>query len=136
MTQSLHPSDRCPKIVREPVVSISTDKNSDGFTEVKKKKHKGKKADMQPRLRQIDGVQLNKPKPNFYWQKTSTIRRGADMDSTTKVGINAINKIKGPSSLNSFDALNVMDVDDECGTSSSRGNQEEEQKAWLKVSVE
>nr|GEV82289.1 hypothetical protein [Tanacetum cinerariifolium] len=60
-----HPSDRCPKIVREPVVSISTDKNSDGFTEVKKKKHKG------------------------------TIRRGADMDSMTKVGINAINKIKG-----------------------------------------
>ncbi|GJR38859.1 uncharacterized vacuolar membrane protein [Tanacetum coccineum] len=57
-----HSSDRCPKIVRDPV---STDTNNDEFTEVKRKTHKGKKADMQP-------------------------RRGADMDPTTKRS--AINK--------------------------------------------
>ncbi|GJT50670.1 zinc knuckle CX2CX4HX4C containing protein [Tanacetum coccineum] len=84
-----HSSDRCPKIVREPFVSIS---------------------------------------------KKGTIRRGADMDSKTKVGANAINKVKGPSASNSFDALNTMDVEDECGTSSSMGNQEEEQEAGPKES--
>ncbi|GJX89879.1 F-box/kelch-repeat protein-like protein [Tanacetum coccineum] len=113
-----HSCDRCPKIVREPVVSISKDTNSDGFTEVKGKKHKGKKADIQPRSRQIDGIRLDKPKPNFYQQKKG---RGANMDSTTKVGDNAINKVKGPSTSNSFDALNTTDVEEECGTSSSIG---------------
>ncbi|GJZ34953.1 reverse transcriptase domain-containing protein [Tanacetum coccineum] len=67
---------------------------SDGFTEVKRKNHKGKKADMQPRSRQIDG----------------------------------------PSTLNSFDALNTMNVEDKCGTSSSRGNLEEEQVEGTKES--
>ncbi|GJS60020.1 hypothetical protein Tco_0654804 [Tanacetum coccineum] len=61
---------------------------SDRFTEVKRKKHKDKKADMHPRSRQIEGIRLDKPKPNFYWQKKSTTRRGADMDTTAK------NKVK------------------------------------------
>ncbi|GKA97666.1 reverse transcriptase domain-containing protein [Tanacetum coccineum] len=30
-----HSSDKCPKIVREPIASVSTDTKSDGFTEVK-----------------------------------------------------------------------------------------------------
>ncbi|GKC66232.1 hypothetical protein Tco_1098830, partial [Tanacetum coccineum] len=110
----------------EPVVSISEDTNSDGFTEVKGKKHKGKKARIEHRSRQIDGIRLDKPKTNSYWQKKGTMKRVANMDSTTKVGDNAINKVKGPSTSNSFDALNTTDVEEKSGTSSSRGNQEEE----------
>ncbi|GJR75180.1 reverse transcriptase domain-containing protein [Tanacetum coccineum] len=41
---------------------------------------------------------------------------------------------KGPSTSNSFDALNTMNVEDECGTSSSRGNLEEEQVEGTKES--
>nr|GEV19388.1 hypothetical protein [Tanacetum cinerariifolium] len=129
-----HSPDRCPKIVRDHVTPISKDTNTNGFTEVKRKNHKGKKADNQHRSRHIDGIRLDEPKPNFYWQKKGTTRRRADMDSTTKVGANAINKIKGPSTSNSFDALNTTDVEDEREISSSRGNQEEEQEAGLKVS--
>ncbi|GJT62554.1 reverse transcriptase domain-containing protein [Tanacetum coccineum] len=98
-----HSSDSCPKIVREPVTSIPTNTKSDGFTDVKRKKNKGKKAEMQP-------------------------RRGADMDSMTK------NKVKGPFTSNSFDALNTLNVEDECGTSSSRANQVEDPEARPKVS--
>ncbi|GKB20005.1 hypothetical protein Tco_0853928 [Tanacetum coccineum] len=83
-------------MVIEPVAYDSTDTKSDGFTDVKRKKHKDKKVDMQPRLRQIEG--------------------------------------KGPSNSNSFDALYNLDVEDECGTSSSRGNQVEDQETRPKVS--
>ncbi|GJT28634.1 retrovirus-related pol polyprotein from transposon TNT 1-94 [Tanacetum coccineum] len=41
---------------------------------------------------------------------------------------------KGPSTSNSFDPLNTMNVEDECGTSSSRGNLEEEQVEGTKES--
>ncbi|GKD82867.1 hypothetical protein Tco_1349706, partial [Tanacetum coccineum] len=101
---------------------------SDGITEVKRKKHKDKKADMHPRSRQIKGIRLDKPKPSFYWQKKGTTRRGADMDTTTK------DKVKGPSTSKSFDALNTLDIDDEYGTSSSRSNQVEDQETRHKVS--
>nr|GEU62515.1 L-2-hydroxyglutarate dehydrogenase, mitochondrial [Tanacetum cinerariifolium] len=67
-------------------------------------------------------------------EKKGTMRRGADMNSTTKVGDNAISKVKGPSTSNSFDALNTMDVENECETSNSRGHQKEEQDARLKAS--
>ncbi|GJZ02824.1 reverse transcriptase domain-containing protein [Tanacetum coccineum] len=80
-----HSSDKCPKTVREPVAYVSTDTKSDGFTEVKRKKHNDKKADMHPRSRQIEGIRLDKPKPNFYWQKKGTTRRGADMDTMAKI---------------------------------------------------
>ncbi|GJU18979.1 eukaryotic aspartyl protease family protein [Tanacetum coccineum] len=108
-------SDRCPKLVRDHVAPTSKGTNGDGFTEVKRKNPKGKKADIQHRSRHIDGIRLDKPKPNFYWQKKGTTRKGADIDSTTKVDATAINK-------------------DECGTSSSRSNQVEEQDAGLKAS--
>ncbi|GJS60017.1 reverse transcriptase domain-containing protein [Tanacetum coccineum] len=129
----------CPKHVavtvpNDPSKIATVATKSDGFTKVKRKNHKGKKADMQPRSRQIDGFRLNKPQPNFHWQKKGNIRRGADMDPTTKVGTNSMNMVKGPSTSNSFDALNTMNVEDECGTSSSRGNLEEEQVEGTKES--
>ncbi|GKD43970.1 hypothetical protein Tco_1268615 [Tanacetum coccineum] len=55
-------------------------------------------------------------------------RRGADMDTTAK------DKVKGPSTSNSFDALNTLDIEDEYGTSSSRSNQVEDQETRHKVS--
>nr|GFC18736.1 RNA-directed DNA polymerase, eukaryota, reverse transcriptase zinc-binding domain protein [Tanacetum cinerariifolium] len=66
--------------------------------------------------------------------KKGKIRRGADMDTLTKVGTNIINKLNGYVTSNSFDALNTLDVEDKCGTSSSRGDTEEDQEARPKVS--
>nr|GEV04893.1 zinc knuckle CX2CX4HX4C [Tanacetum cinerariifolium] len=41
-----HSSDRCPKIIREPVTPISIDTNSNAFKEVQRKKINNKKADL------------------------------------------------------------------------------------------
>ncbi|GKB67693.1 zinc knuckle CX2CX4HX4C containing protein [Tanacetum coccineum] len=89
-----HSSDRCPKIIREPITPVYIDTNSDGFKEVQRKKINDKKVDLQPRLRQRDG--------------------------------------KGPSTSNSFNVLNTMDVEDKSGTPSSRCNQEEEHEERIK----
>nr|GEW07028.1 zinc knuckle CX2CX4HX4C [Tanacetum cinerariifolium] len=67
----------------------------------------------------------------YEWQpprKKGATRRRADMETTTK------NKVEGPSTSNSFDALNTLDIEDECGTYSSRSNQVEDQEARHKVS--
>ncbi|GJX08968.1 reverse transcriptase domain-containing protein [Tanacetum coccineum] len=93
----------CTDYVREPVIAKTTIMNSDGFTEVKRKKNKGKKADQQPRSRHIDE------------------------------GANDINKEKGPSTSNSFNALKNMDIRDDCGVSSSKGIQEEKPKVRIKT---
>ncbi|GKD84425.1 hypothetical protein Tco_1355579 [Tanacetum coccineum] len=53
----------------------TSDKTSDGFTEVKRKKNKGKKSDQLHKSKHIDGIRLNKPKPNFYWQKMDDMWR-------------------------------------------------------------
>nr|GEU95076.1 hypothetical protein [Tanacetum cinerariifolium] len=121
--------DNTSDICIKNLSSAST--SSEGFTKVKRKKNKDKKADLQPRSRHIEGIRLNKPKPNVYLQKKGTIRNRADMDSTTKDGANAIKKVNFPSTLNSFDALNTIDVEDKGGTSSSTGNQEDEQEVIL-----
>ncbi|GKD43560.1 putative reverse transcriptase domain, reverse transcriptase zinc-binding domain protein [Tanacetum coccineum] len=125
---------QCPKHVKETVSSDpskvaikprniedmdTSDKTNDGFKEVRRKKNKGKKADQQPRSSHIDGIRLNKTKPNFYWQKTGTNKSGADL--VTK------GQMDGPSTSNSFDLLNSVDVGDGCGVSSSMGNQEDDQ---------
>ncbi|GJZ71296.1 hypothetical protein Tco_0635147 [Tanacetum coccineum] len=123
-----HSDDKCPKIVREPVTCTTPVMNSDGFTEVERKKNKGKKADQQPRARHIDGIRLTKPKPNFYWQKTGTNKSGADLVNKGPTDANSsINKVNGPSTSNSFDILNNVDEGDACCVSSSMGNQEVDQ---------
>ncbi|GJW48400.1 hypothetical protein Tco_0080046 [Tanacetum coccineum] len=113
--------------VREHVTSNTIDMNSDGFTEVRRKKNKGMKADEQPRSRHIEGIRLNKPSPNFYWQKNGNKKSGVDMANMGQVANYSINKASGPSTLNSFDVLNNVDVGDICGVSSYIGNQEEDQ---------
>nr|GEV55001.1 cysteine-rich receptor-like protein kinase [Tanacetum cinerariifolium] len=70
----------------------------------------------------------------FIGKKRVLKKRGADMDTTTQVGANDINKANGPSTSNSFDALNNMGVGADCGVSSSRDIQEEEPMAGLKTS--
>ncbi|GKA74657.1 hypothetical protein Tco_0780959 [Tanacetum coccineum] len=113
--------------VREHVTSNTMDMNSDGFTEVRRKKNKGIKADQQPRSRHIEGIRLNKPTPNFYWQKNGNKKSGVNMANMGQVDNSSINKASGPSTLNSFDVLNNVDIGDVCGVSSYMGNQEEDQ---------
>ncbi|GKC88782.1 hypothetical protein Tco_1149431, partial [Tanacetum coccineum] len=111
-----HSNDACPKIIREPVTSTTTDTTSDGFTEVTRKKNKGTKADQQSRSRHIGGIWLNKPKPNFYWQKKGTNKSGDVSATKGQMGANSsIYKTNGPSTSNSFDLLNNVDLGDECG---------------------
>ncbi|GJU94463.1 hypothetical protein Tco_1319219 [Tanacetum coccineum] len=88
---------QCPKHVTKTVfndpsttkhvgTSTTMDTSSDGFTEVTRKKNKGTKADQQSRSRHIDGIRLNKPKPNFYWQKKGTNKSGADLATKGQMG--------------------------------------------------
>ncbi|GKC75678.1 hypothetical protein Tco_1126452 [Tanacetum coccineum] len=65
---------------------------------------------------------------SLLWQKKGIIRRGTDMESMAK------NKVKGPSTSNSFDALNTLNVEDKCETSSSRADHVEDQVVRPKVS--
>ncbi|GKA87515.1 zinc knuckle CX2CX4HX4C containing protein [Tanacetum coccineum] len=55
-----HTDANCPKAIK--IVEKNTVADSDGFVEVPKKKAKSK----QPR--QVEGVRLSKPKPNFYYR--------------------------------------------------------------------
>ncbi|GKB44888.1 retrovirus-related pol polyprotein from transposon 17.6 [Tanacetum coccineum] len=60
-----HLDDHCPKKIKE-VAPLQA--NDDGFVEVTRKRVKSK---AQPK-RQIEGVRLSKPKPNFYYRPKST----------------------------------------------------------------
>ncbi|GKE17222.1 ribonuclease H-like domain-containing protein [Tanacetum coccineum] len=120
-----HTNEKCPKrvtIMETPTenkdgdTSSTTSTHSDGFTEVRRKKTKGKKA-YQQSSRQIDGIRLNKPKPNFFWQKKGSNMKGANTDNSSQ-----INKVSCPFTSNSFDALNNMEE----GVSSSRNIQEDD----------
>nr|GEW92795.1 hypothetical protein [Tanacetum cinerariifolium] len=114
-----HSHDKCLKRVnletpsknKDHVIPSNAGTHSDGFTEVKRKKNKGKKADQQT-SRQIDGIRLNKLKPNFLAKKGTNVK-GSNMDNS--------NKVNTPSISNSFDALNNMEE----GASSSRNIQED-----------
>ncbi|GJR25728.1 reverse transcriptase domain-containing protein [Tanacetum coccineum] len=134
---------QCPKHVKETVfndpskvgTSTTMDASSDGFTEVTRKKNKGTKADQQSRSRHIDGIRLNKPKPNFYWQKKGTNKSGADLATKGQMGTNSsVNKANGPFTSNSFDILNKVDIGDECGVSSSTDS-EHTPSTWNKDEV-
>nr|GEX17035.1 hypothetical protein [Tanacetum cinerariifolium] len=128
------PSDMCTKTVREPVIASTASTNSDGFTKVKRKKNKGKKANLQTSSRHIDGIEFGLIRKNLtFIGKKVTNMIGADMDTMMRVGTNDINKAKGPSTSNYFDALNNVEVGAESGESSSRGIQEVEPKAGPKT---
>ncbi|GJR80253.1 reverse transcriptase domain, reverse transcriptase zinc-binding domain protein [Tanacetum coccineum] len=101
-----HVEDKCPKVVKSVVVEESTKNDDDGFTEVKKKKHKPK----QPK--QVEGVRLSKPKPNFYYRRVekgeNSIANAAMDDKKKKEPITKdTTKVS-----NSFSALVTADDDD------------------------
>ncbi|GJV92052.1 putative reverse transcriptase domain, reverse transcriptase zinc-binding domain protein [Tanacetum coccineum] len=62
-----HTHDTCPNNVNkpDPNTTIKAD-HSDGFTEVKRKKNKGRKVDQQPKARNSGGDGVPKPKPNAF----------------------------------------------------------------------
>ncbi|GJY67502.1 hypothetical protein Tco_0469740, partial [Tanacetum coccineum] len=60
-----HADEQCPKRVVEAVKETNVDPE-EGFTTVRNRKRKGKKVDNgQPR--HIEGLILNKPRPNYVW---------------------------------------------------------------------
>ncbi|GJT92148.1 hypothetical protein Tco_1080993 [Tanacetum coccineum] len=130
-----HTNEKCPKRAinldtpsesgKGLIVPSTASTNCDGFTEVRRKKNKGKKADQQTWSRQIDGGRLNKPKPTLFWQKKGTNVKGTNMDNLLKV-----NKVNTLSTSNSFDAFNNMKE----GVSSSRKPQEVDHETGPKTS--
>ncbi|GKC46577.1 zinc finger MYM-type protein 1-like protein [Tanacetum coccineum] len=96
-----HSLDTCLKCVREPEPSAKVmEYQSDGFTKVKKRKNKGRKSDQQPTSRHSGGVWFNNPKPSTYQpKKASESAQGNSLKSNS----------------NSFDALNTLGEQDNCG---------------------
>ncbi|GJU61583.1 hypothetical protein Tco_1243418 [Tanacetum coccineum] len=101
-----HTHDTCPNNVNkpDPNTTIKAD-HSDGFTEVKRKKNKGRKVDQQPKARNSggDGVpkpkpnafRFNKPRPNDYQPKRASQAAQGKSDSLKH-------------NSNPFDALNTL----------------------------
>ncbi|GJX03255.1 reverse transcriptase domain, reverse transcriptase zinc-binding domain protein [Tanacetum coccineum] len=109
-----------PKVATRNADTV--DHADDGFTEVSRKKNKGTKADQRSKSRHIDGIRLNKPKPNFFWQKKGSNKSGDDLNSKGQMSVKSpTNQANGPSTSNSFELLINVDLGDECGVSSSMG---------------
>nr|GFB64115.1 RNA-directed DNA polymerase, eukaryota, reverse transcriptase zinc-binding domain protein [Tanacetum cinerariifolium] len=70
-----HNDDQCPKKVNVVVPNHVSD---DGFVEVTHKHGKGKQ---NSKPKHIDGVQLTKPKPNYYY-RPATNAIGSKMDDS------------------------------------------------------
>nr|GEW31844.1 hypothetical protein [Tanacetum cinerariifolium] len=122
-----HTNESCPKLpkMESKVRDTQTSNDNDGFVEVKKKKSKPK----QPR--QVEGIRITKPKPNFYYRRvdkgeTSKSQQSNEGDGT-KTSMNTNNKgsgskINNTSTLvtfaNSFSALHgeENDTDKEMNT--------------------
>ncbi|GJS72429.1 hypothetical protein Tco_0705270 [Tanacetum coccineum] len=86
-----------PSTTKHVGTSTTMDTSSDGFMDVTQKKNKGTKA---------------------------SVESGADLATKGQMGTNSsINKVNGPSTSNSFDILNKVDIGDECGISSSTASE-------------
>ncbi|GJW73856.1 zinc knuckle CX2CX4HX4C containing protein [Tanacetum coccineum] len=99
-----HTDDQCPK---KPIEVVTVNEEKDGFVEVKKKK----KAKATKNSKQISGVRLSKPVPNFYYRRvehgdTSKANVADDVQPTSA---KQVYKEKEVVTKNSFDAL----VDDD-----------------------
>ncbi|GJZ76381.1 putative reverse transcriptase domain, reverse transcriptase zinc-binding domain protein [Tanacetum coccineum] len=96
-----HSHDTCPKNVSisDPNATTKAD-HSDGFTEVKRKKNKGRKVDQQPKARNI---QFNKPQLKDYQPKQASQAAQGKSDSLKPT-------------LNPFDALNTLSEEDISGS--------------------
>ncbi|GJS05022.1 hypothetical protein Tco_0321530 [Tanacetum coccineum] len=72
-----HNDSQCPKNVKAATQSQHLD---DGFIEVKRKNGKEKLAN---KPRQVDGIRLNKPKPNYFYRPISMSNKGSGDASTS-----------------------------------------------------
>ncbi|GJX72136.1 hypothetical protein Tco_0309307 [Tanacetum coccineum] len=66
-----HALENCPKRVVESAKETNVE-NEDGFTTVKSRKRKGKRADT-VQARNFEGIKLSKPKPNFVWSVNDVV---------------------------------------------------------------
>ncbi|GJV85889.1 hypothetical protein Tco_1525787 [Tanacetum coccineum] len=96
-----HTLENYPKRVVEPA-KLSNVEDEEGFTTVKSRRRKGKKVDNgQPR--QIDGLRLNKPKPNYVWNVKTT------HTTMPKSKTNSDDGVKIVQLKNTFNALQDQD---------------------------
>ncbi|GKB46102.1 ribonuclease H-like domain-containing protein [Tanacetum coccineum] len=98
--------------LKDPEPSVSSkEEQCDGFTEVKRKKNKGRKTEQQPM--HTGGVRFNEPKPSSYRPKQASQSAQGKSDSLKP-------------NLNPFDALNILSEEDNSGslkpTSSQKTN--------------
>ncbi|GKA08728.1 F-box domain containing protein [Tanacetum coccineum] len=107
----------CPKNVKEADPTAATmEELNEGFTEVIRRKNKGKMADQQAKLGHISGIRLNKPKPSFCRPKTVKENAHGKGSSTKPKEHRVASTSNTKSSVhfnisNSFEALNSLDED-------------------------
>ncbi|GKA32659.1 vacuolar protein sorting-associated protein 62 [Tanacetum coccineum] len=109
-----HSHDTCPKHVsiQDPNATTKAD-HSIGFTEVKRKKNKGRKIDQQPKARNSGGDGVPKPKPNaFRFNKPQLKDYRPKQASQAAQGKSDSLK---PTS-NPFDSLNALSEEDISGS--------------------
>ncbi|GJT40405.1 zinc knuckle CX2CX4HX4C containing protein [Tanacetum coccineum] len=93
-----HTDNKCPKITK---VGVTSNVDSEGFVEVKKKKQKPK----QPR--HVEGVRLSKPKPNFYYRRVEKGETSQSGQNTNKEEVKGVNKTSnGRNSVNTNNETN------------------------------
>ncbi|GJV46813.1 hypothetical protein Tco_1437025 [Tanacetum coccineum] len=130
------------RLTLQPSVS-----QNDGFIEVTNRKNKDKKAVFnQPKARPVSGIRLTKPKPSFYRPVSKPVneRGGASTSGPNAHGFpsnsgpnastpkgkastsHAKSGGKYPSMSNSFDVLNTLAEEEECGVLKPTCTQEKE----------
>ncbi|GKB66961.1 hypothetical protein Tco_0928373 [Tanacetum coccineum] len=93
-----HTDNKCPKITK---VGVTSNVDSEGFVEVKKKKQKPN----QPR--HVEGVRLSKPKPNFYYRRIEKGETSQTGQNTNKEEVKGVNKTSnGRNSVNTNNETN------------------------------
>ncbi|GJW84458.1 hypothetical protein Tco_0157603 [Tanacetum coccineum] len=100
-----HALENCPKRVVESAKETNVE-NEDGFTTVKSRKRKGKRADT-VQARNFEGIKLSKPKPNFVWSVKSNQASTTSKKATTDDEIPDTTNKKATDVVlnNSFDLL-------------------------------
>ncbi|GKA06695.1 hypothetical protein Tco_0685919 [Tanacetum coccineum] len=109
-----HSHDTCPKNVSIPDPNDTTKADhSDGFTEVKRKKNKGRKVDQQPKVRNSGGDGVPKSKPSAFWFNKLRLKDYWHKQ-TSQAAHGKSDSLKPTSNL--FDALNTLSEEDISGS--------------------
>ncbi|GKD69680.1 hypothetical protein Tco_1323770, partial [Tanacetum coccineum] len=108
-----HDSKECPKCVVDPVME-KKDIQDDGFTNVQNRRSKGKKFDVE-RPRNIEGIKLNKPKPNFMW----SVKSNQNVTKPTNTSTDDINIVTLKNNFNALQDQDDVFIVNDVGASSS-----------------